>query len=108
MKSGEEKLKQKQLLQEFKKKEKEDFVSSLPIAADHFFSLFNVLNEKLEDEPCDHTLRFTEQYLNRHQLPLHSVISWLNENGGYCDCEVLLNVEEKFEGLERSHENTPL
>ncbi len=22
---------------------------------------------------------------------------WLNENGGYCDCEVLANVEEKFD-----------
>jgi len=22
---------------------------------------------------------------------------WLNNNGGYCDCEVLMNVEEKFE-----------
>jgi len=24
------------------------------------------------------------------------VMSWLNENGGYCDCEVMQNIEMKW------------
>ncbi|SDS57227.1 Protein of unknown function [Mucilaginibacter mallensis] len=97
MKSEEEKIRQQQLKKVFKKNEEEAFVSSLPMKIADFFQLFDMLDEKIEDEGCDHTLKFTEQYLNKHELTSQRVIPWLNENGGYCDCEVLANIEEKFE-----------
>jgi len=97
MKSEEEKIRHQQLKKEFKKKEEETFVSSLPMEIANFFQLFDMLDEKMEHEECDHTLKFTEQYLNKHELSLQRVIPWLNENGGYCDCEVLANIEEKFD-----------
>ena len=99
MKSEEEKLRQRQLMKEFQRKEIETFISGLPMEIKGFLNLFDVLNEKLGIEECDHTLRFTEQFLSIHQLPLQEVVLWLNEYGGYCDCEVLFNIEEKFENL---------
>lgn len=99
MKSDEEKLKQQQLKKDFKRKQEEAFAASLPMPVDNFLDLFDELNDKLGDAPCNHTLILTEQFLNKHHLPLHNVISWLREHGGYCDCEVLFNVEEKFENL---------
>jgi hypothetical protein len=97
MKSDEEKLKQQLLKKEFKRKEKEAFAASLPMSVRNFLDLFDELNDKLGDIPCNHTLVLTEQFLNKHNLPPQNVIPWLHEHGGYCDCEVLFNVEEKFQ-----------
>jgi hypothetical protein len=43
--------------------------------------------------PCDHTLSLTEHWLHqRGVLDTRPVCKWLQEEGGFCDCEVLLNV----------------
>lgn len=99
MKASDEKSRQKELLNDYKKREKQVFIKSLPFAKEHFIGLFDFLNNKLSDEGCEHTLRFTEEYLNDEGLYAEEVIEFLEENGGYCDCEILANVEEKFEGL---------
>jgi hypothetical protein len=99
MKSKEEKLKQQQLKKEFERKQQETFISELPMEVSNFHNLFDALNEYLENEPCDRRLTFTERFLNQHTLPLSDVVLWLNKYGGYCDCEVLFNVEEKFEKM---------
>jgi len=36
------------------------------------------------------------QFLMEKRLNMPKVMSWLNENGGYCDCEVLQNIETKW------------
>jgi hypothetical protein len=41
---------------------------------------------------CDGTLRRTKQFLRRQRLRISQVIRWLEQLGGYCDCEVVLNV----------------
>ncbi len=97
MKSKEEKLRQQQLKKEFERKEEQAFISGLPMDVNNFRELFGALNEYLENEPCDHHLTFTEQFPDKRQLPLKEVILWLKEHGGFCDCEVLFNEEEKFE-----------
>ena len=38
--------------------------------------------------------------LRNFYLPLKKIIEWLEENGGYCDCEVLANIEEKILDIE--------
>ncbi|WP_262696812.1 DUF2695 domain-containing protein [Chryseobacterium sp. 3008163] len=40
----------------------------------------------------------SKQFLEtNHITNIGEVENWLKENGGFCDCEVLYNVEEKFE-----------
>jgi len=46
--------------------------------------------------PCDHTLRETEAFLRSRGLNVERVLPWLREHGGYCDCEVIYNVDDKF------------
>lgn len=99
MKSEQEKLRQQLLKKESKRKEKEEFILSLPISISDFQNLFDALNEELENEPCDHSMQHTERFLDEHHLPVEKTVLWLHDNGGYCDCEVILNVEEKFEGM---------
>lgn len=62
-------------------------------------TLFRYLEAELENTACNHTLRYTEQWLkdNLPQEKIESVITEMKEMGGYCDCEVLLNCYEKYD-----------
>lgn len=42
------------------------------------------------------TLKYTKEFLENNNLPLEESIEWIEENGGYCDCEVLANIEDKI------------
>lgn len=99
MKSPDEKEKRRELQLQFQQQQKEAFITSLPMEAAVFTNLFDYLDHKLEEEGCDHSLRFTEEYLQQFNLPKQQTIAWLNANGGFCDCEVLANIEDHFEGL---------
>ena len=61
--------------------------------------LFRYLETQLVDTPCNHKLCYTEQWLkdNLPEEKVKSVIAEMNEMGGYCDCEVLLNCYEKYD-----------
>lgn len=97
--TNQEKSEHVSLKKAFKQQENETFIASLPMKVNSFNDLFEDLDVKLSDEPCNHTLANTEAFLHQQELPVQKVILWLNEHGGYCDCEVLANVEEKFENL---------
>lgn len=61
--------------------------------------LFEYLEEQLENTCCDHTLRYTEEWLkdNISQEMIESVVAEITDMGGYCDCEVLLNCYEAYD-----------
>ncbi len=92
-----EKDERKEILRQLKAKEKENFDNSLPMGRAIFQELFAHLDENLGDE-CDHSLTMTTEFLKEKGIEnIDKVVEWLNDNDGYCDCEVLMNVEEKFE-----------
>ncbi|HEY3402723.1 MAG TPA: DUF2695 domain-containing protein [Ohtaekwangia sp.] len=92
-----EKDRKKEIVRQLKAKEKEDFHNALPMGKEIFQELFNHLDENLGDG-CDHSLSMTTEFLKEKGIEnIDKVSEWLNDNGGYCDCEVLANVEEKFE-----------
>ena len=92
-----EKENRKEILRQLKEKEKEDFNKSLPMDKGIFNELFVHLDEKLGDG-CDNTLTMTVDFLKQKEIKtIDKVVEWLNDKGGYCDCEVLANVEEAFE-----------
>lgn len=86
----------RQALKSWKAGQQQEFAASLPMQADLFHHLFDSLNEQLGADECDHSLRLTEEFLADTDVDAEAVIEWLAEQGGYCDCEVLANVEEKF------------
>lgn len=96
-----EKSKRKEILKAIKEKELAGFRQNLPMPEDKFIRLFDLLDAQLHAHGCDHSLKLTEQILvNLEVKDVLSVLAWLKEQGGYCDCEVMLNVEQKFEYLE--------
>ena len=73
------------------------------MSEDKFIPLFELLDAQLHERGCDHDLKLTEQILlNLCVKDVLSVLAWLEEQGGYCDCEVIMNVEQKFEYLDES------
>lgn len=72
------------------------FLATLPATKEQIEDLFDYLDRRLADESCVHNLRFTMQFLMERRLDMPRVMSWLNENGGYCDCEILQNIEPQW------------
>lgn len=54
--------------------------------------LFCYLGRMLPAHGCDGTLRFALCWARSRRLPVPGFRRWLNGNGGYCDCEVIMNV----------------
>ena len=84
-----------ELKKAWKQQEQQRLIASIPMPHQDLRALFEHLNRD-GAPPCDHTLRETTEFLQKRGLDLERTIPWLRENGGYCDCEVLCNVEEKF------------
>ncbi|SFN32852.1 Protein of unknown function [Paenimyroides ummariense] len=98
MPSKEEIEKRKLLKKQLRENARKEFEENLPISRHYFKTIFDYLNDYLEQNECDHTLNTTLEILrNQNITNVQETISWLNKNGGYCDCEVLYNVEELFD-----------
>lgn len=76
-------------LEQLSGEELEAFIKRLPAAPDYFEDMFGFIEDKLDDETCNHTLRFAMQYIMQNRLNFPKMSAWLNENGGFCDCKVL-------------------
>ena len=84
------------LKRQFKEHERAEAEARLPMPKPDLEALFDRLDECLSDQACDHTLRHTEAFLAERGLDAAAAVPWLREFGGYCDCEVLANVEDQW------------
>ena len=91
-----DKNERKKIIKALKEQKKIEFENSLPMSHDLFKQLFNFLDKKSTDNGCSHTPQLTTEFLNKNNIISEPVLTWLAEHGGYCDCEILANVEEKF------------
>lgn len=93
-----EKNNRKQLLSDLRKKAAEDLENSLPMSRSNFMKLFDYLNVELSESDCDDSNRLAMKFLSQINIENSQVVlDWLAEKGGYCDCEILANVEEQFQ-----------
>jgi hypothetical protein len=63
----------------------------LPLPPEQMAALFDWLGDKA----CDTTLHHTMTFMHDHDLPMEQGLAlkaYLQHYGGYCDCEVLMNV----------------
>jgi hypothetical protein len=90
------KKRQIEILTQLNGEELEKALANLPISPEKLEDLFDYLYYRLEQESCDHTSRFTMQFLMESKLPFPKITAWLNENGGDCDCKVMENIESEW------------
>jgi hypothetical protein len=92
-----EKAKRKALRLAMRERQRDAVRASLPAPASLLRGLFSFLDTQLSETECDHTLRFTRVFLATKDADDARVIAWLQQHGGYCDCEALNNAEEVLE-----------
>lgn len=65
----------------------------MPLDAGQLGDLVDFVDARVSAEGCDHTLRFTERWATGHHVSWDRLAEGLEEFGGYCDCEVVMNCD---------------
>lgn len=65
------------------------FLDSLPAGQSTIAVLLDYVEDELYEAECDHSLRHAMQFMMEKRLNFGKITSWLNDNGGYCDCKVM-------------------
>ena len=76
-------------LEQMSGEELEAFLAQMPAGQYDVEDLFDYLEDKLDGEECNHSLRFAMQFMMENRLNFPRLSAWLQQNGGYCDCKVL-------------------
>lgn len=71
--------------------------NAFPMADALLQAMFEAVEARVDHEGCDHSLRFTQAWLADQRQAAPAVIAWLNEHGGFCDCEVVANAADHWE-----------
>jgi hypothetical protein len=102
-----DKAKRKEIRTQLAEKELVEFKSGLPIDENTFPELFDYLDSQLSKKGCDHTTILTRTFLDKKGVSnTAQIMKWLADNGGFCDCEVLANVEDLFDYLKPTLEKS--
>ena len=84
-------------IQQWQSAERAELVASMPLLPEQLNSLLDYLDANLKS--CDHTTKLTDIFLHVEKLDKHRVLPWLADHGGYCDCEILYNLEDLAESF---------
>jgi hypothetical protein len=84
-----------ELKKAWREQERRKLLASLPMPHQALRELFAHLDGD-GGADCDPTLRVTTDFLLKRGFDVERILSWLREHGGYCDCEVLANVEDEL------------
>jgi hypothetical protein len=93
-----DKQQRKALVKSWKDAERARVLSAMPMTSEQLHQLLDYLDANLKS--CDHTTKLTAIFLQVENLEREKVLSWLAEHGGYCDCEVLANLEDLDDSLQ--------
>lgn len=85
----------KMMKMEYKAQQKKEHI----LTANEAASLFEFVELRLQYHTCKHNHRFTMQWLEQNVdfMQHDAILNELEDMGGYCDCEVLLNCYEDYE-----------
>jgi hypothetical protein len=97
-----DKASRKRLKKQLREQERSATLRSLPLSIPDLEAMFDMLNVELPTKGCDHSRRLTQAWLVSRGHTVESVFAWLDEHGGFCDCEVLANVEPHFDDAKTS------
>jgi hypothetical protein len=79
-------------LEQLSGEELQAFLDSLPAGQETISSLLDHVEDELYGAECNHSLQYSMRFMMENRLDFPKITSWLNENGGYCDCKVLAEI----------------
>lgn len=71
--------------------------AAFPMSSALLQALFEAVQAQVDENGCDHTLRFSSQWIAQHHQPQEQIVGWLKQHGGWCDCEVVANALDHWE-----------
>jgi hypothetical protein len=89
--SAEERARRRRLRDAYKNAERTARAALMPLDRRELDDLVTFVDAHVAAEGCDHTRRFTDRWAAEHQVSLHRLAEGLEEFGGFCDCEVVMN-----------------
>ena len=88
---------QKRMKAQWRDQQRKSALAALPLPIPELRAMFNMLDVEFPRQGCDHTRRLTRAWLESRGHDVEKVFAWLDTLGGFCDCEILANVEEKVD-----------
>jgi hypothetical protein len=89
-----DKQRKKELKRRWRDNQRAEARAALPLSFDELKAMFDMLDAELPRHGCDRTRRLTRRWLEGRGHDVEPVFAWLDQHGGFCDCEVLANVEQ--------------
>jgi Protein of unknown function (DUF2695) len=77
----------------YKSAERASRAAPITVDCEQLEDLLDYLAEELGKQSCDHTTRHAEQWAESHGIDWAELAGGFQELGGYCDCEIVLNVQ---------------
>ena len=87
----------KQLRKQWRDQQRKAARAALPLPFPELKAMFDMLDAELPRKRCNHSRRLTQSWLTSRGHDVERVFEWLDTQGGYCDCEILANVEERVD-----------
>jgi len=94
--------KKKRLKAQWRDQQRKAAFAALPLPVGELKAMFDMLNIELPRKGCDHSRRLSQAWLTSRGHNVARVFAWLDTQGGYCDCEILANVEERVDDTARA------
>ncbi len=68
------------------------FLDSLPAGQATISEMLDFIEDELYETECNHSLQYAMRFMMDNSLDFGKLTSWLNDNGGYCDCKVMAEI----------------
>jgi hypothetical protein len=91
--SKDEKARRKQLKDVYLRTEQAASAALLPLDQVQLESLLDHVDAAVASQGCDHTRRSTDAWAGQHSVELDRLHEGLEAYGGFCDCEVVMNID---------------
>lgn len=92
MASKDEKARRKQLKDAYLQADQAASAALMPLDRPRLESLLDYVDAAVAAEGCDHSRKVTDAWATQHSVDLDRLHEGLEEYGGFCDCEVVMNV----------------
>lgn len=76
-------------LEQLSGEELQAFLDSLPERQATISEMLDFVEDELSENECNHSLQYAMRFMMDNRLDFAKLTSWLNNNGGYCDCKAM-------------------
>jgi hypothetical protein len=76
-------------LEQMSGEELQAFLDRLPEQQQTISKMLDYIEDELWETECDDHLKHAMKFMMDNHLDFPRLTSWLNQNGGYCDCKVM-------------------